>query len=54
LHLIDPVVFNTLRQFRAGIYQRFGSRPDAVDLLDASSVIPSSLQFPNIRPDPAH
>jgi hypothetical protein len=35
--MIDPVLFTTLRQFRAGVYQRFGTRRDALfDLLDAT------------------
>jgi hypothetical protein len=37
--MIDPVLFNTLRQFRAGIYDRFGTRRDALfELLDAAMV----------------
>jgi hypothetical protein len=37
--MIDPVLFNTLRQFRAGVYHRFGARRDALfDLLDAATV----------------
>jgi hypothetical protein len=37
--MIDPVLFNTLRQFRAGVYNRFGARRDALfDLLDAATV----------------
>lgn len=37
--MIDPGVFNTLRQFRAGVYQRFEARRDALfDLLDAAIV----------------
>ena len=37
--MIDPVLFNTLRQFRAGVYQRFGSRRDALfEVLDAAMV----------------
>ena len=28
--MIDPVTFNTLRQFRAGVYQRFDKRADAL------------------------
>ena len=37
--MIDPVLFNTLRQFRAGVYHRFGVRRDALfDLLDATTV----------------
>ena len=37
--MIDPVLFNTLRQFRAGVYNSFGARRDALfDLLDAATV----------------
>ena len=37
--MIDPVVFNTLRQCRAGVYARLGVRRDALfDLLDAATV----------------
>jgi hypothetical protein len=37
--MIDPVLLNTLRQFRAGVYDRFGARRDALfDLLDAALV----------------
>jgi hypothetical protein len=37
--MIDPVLFNTLRQFRAGVYNRLGARRDALfDLLDAATV----------------
>ena len=37
--MIDPVVFNTLRRFRAGIYRRFGTRRAALfELLDAALV----------------
>lgn len=37
--MIDPVLFNTLRRFRAGVYDRFGARRDALfDLLDAATV----------------
>ena len=37
--MIDPILFNTLRQFRAGIYQRLGARRDALfELLDAATV----------------
>ena len=38
--MIDPVVFNTLRQFRAGVYECFGTRRDALfELLDAAIVV---------------
>ena len=37
--MIDPVVFNRLRRFRAGAYGAFGARRDALfDLLDAATV----------------
>jgi hypothetical protein len=37
--MIDPVLFNTLRQFRAGVYRHFGTRRDALfELLDAALV----------------
>jgi len=37
--MIDPTVFNTLRQFRAAVYRRFGIRRDAlVEVLDAATV----------------
>ena len=37
--MIDPIVFNTLRQFRAAVYGRFGMRRDALfELLDAATV----------------
>src|SRR5438067_1928470 len=37
--MIDPVLFNTLREFRAGVYRRFGARRDALfELLDAATV----------------
>ena len=37
--MIDPVVFNALRQFRASVYDRFGTRRDALfELLDAATV----------------
>jgi hypothetical protein len=37
--MIDPVLFNTLRRFRAGVYRRFGTRRDALfELLDAAMV----------------
>ncbi len=37
--MIDPATFNTLRQFRAGVYHRFEARRDALfELLDAATV----------------
>ena len=37
--MIDPVLFNSLRRFRAGVYGTFGARRDALfELLDAATV----------------
>ena len=37
--MIDPATFETLRQFRAGVYQRFEARRDALfEVLDAATV----------------
>src|SRR5687768_3323158 len=37
--MIDPLVFNSLRRFRAGVYGAFGARRDALfELLDAATV----------------
>jgi hypothetical protein len=37
--MLDPVLFNSLRGFRAGVYGAFGARRDALfDLLDAATV----------------
>jgi len=37
--MLDPVMFNSLRRFRAGVYGAFGARRDALfDLLDAATV----------------
>src|SRR3712207_9158675 len=37
--MIDATLFNALRQFRAGVYDRFGARRDALfELLDAATV----------------
>ena len=37
--MVDPVTFNSLRRFRAGVYGAFGARRDALfDLLDAATV----------------
>jgi hypothetical protein len=39
LDTIDPILLDSLRQFRAGVYQCFGARRDALfDLLDAATV----------------
>jgi len=52
--MIDPVVFNDLRRFRAGVYGAFGARRDALfELLDAATVaglVPSlAYLIPNLR-----
>src|SRR5215216_4559138 len=37
--MLDPVTFNSLRRFRAGVYGAFGARRDALfELLDAATV----------------
>ena len=37
--MVDPLLVNTLRQFRAGVYGSFGTRRDALfELLDAATV----------------
>ena len=37
--MIEPATFNTLRRFRAWVYDRFGARRDALfELLDAATV----------------
>lgn len=37
--MIDPVMFNSLRRFRAGVYSAFGARRDALfELVDAALV----------------
>ena len=51
--MIDPVLFNTLRKFRAGLYRRFGTRRDALfELLDAAMVagLVPSLAYLSLTP----
>src|SRR5205823_10267404 len=37
--MLDPMMFSSLRRFRAGVYGAFGARRDALfDLLDAATV----------------
>jgi hypothetical protein len=51
--MIDPATFNTLRQFRAGVYDRFGARRDALfELLDAATVagLVPSLAYLSLPP----
>src|SRR2546421_4415407 len=51
--MIDPATFNTLRRFRAGVYDRFGARRDALfELLDAATVagLVPSLAYLSLAP----
>src|SRR5438270_57647 len=51
--MIDPATFTTLRQFRAGVYQRFEVRRDALfELLDAATVagLVPSLAYLSLAP----
>ena len=51
--MIDPTTFNLLRQFRAGVYQRFDRRADALfELLDAVTVagLVPSLAYLSLPP----
>ena len=51
--MIDSATFNTLRQFRAGVYNRFGARRDALfELLDAATVagLVPSLAYLSLPP----
>jgi CheY-like chemotaxis protein len=45
--MIDPVLFNSLRRFRAGVYGAFGARRDALfELLDAATVAGPWTRWP--------
>src|SRR5947199_3983171 len=51
--MLDPATFNLLRQFRAGVYQRFDKRADALfELLDAVTVagLVPSLAYLSLPP----
>ena len=51
--MIDPATFNTLRQFRAGVYDCFCARRDALfELLDAATVagLVPSLAYLSLPP----
>jgi len=51
--MIEPATFNTLRQFRARVYDRFGPRRDALfELLDAATVagLVPSLAYLSLPP----
>jgi hypothetical protein len=51
--MINPATLNTLRQFRTGVYERFGTRRDALfELLDAATVagLVPSLAYLSLAP----
>src|SRR5260370_8864537 len=51
--MLDPLTLNTLRQFRAGVYDFFGARRDALfELLDAATVagLVPSLAYLSLPP----
>jgi len=51
--MLDPLTLNTLRQFRAGVYECFGARRDALfELLDAATVagLVPSLAYLSLPP----
>ena len=51
--MIDPATLNTLRQFRAGVYDCFRARRDALfEVLDAATVLGlvPSLAYPSLPP----
>src|SRR3954449_3005929 len=51
--MLDPATLNTLRRFRAGVYERFGARRDALfELLDAATVagLVPSLAYLSLPP----
>src|SRR5437870_8792857 len=51
--MLDPLTLNTLRQFRAGVYDCFGARRDALfELLDAATVagLVPSLAYLSLPP----
>ena len=53
--MIEPTLFNTLRQFRAGVYARFGARRDALfELLDAATVTGLVPSLPHLSLTPVH
>jgi hypothetical protein len=51
--MVDPVLFNSLRRFRAGVYGAYGARRDALfELLDAATVagpVPSLAHYGQVR-----
>src|SRR5215207_7664445 len=53
--MIDPVVFTTLRQFRAGISDCFGTRRDALfEVLDAAMVAGLVPSLASVSLTPVH
>src|SRR5258708_40241773 len=51
--MLDPLTLNTLRHFRAGVYDCFGARRDALfELLDAATVagLVPSLAYLSLPP----
>src|SRR6266550_9272953 len=51
--MLDPLTLNTLRHFRAGVYDCFGARRDALfELLDAATVagLVPSLAYLSVPP----
>src|SRR5437660_7412525 len=53
--MIDPATFNTLRQFRAGVYDCFGARRDALfELLDAATVAGLVPSLAHLSLPPVH
>ena len=53
--MVDPLLVNTLRQFRAGVYRRFGARRDALfELLDAATVAGLVPSLAHLSLTPVH
>jgi hypothetical protein len=53
--MIEPATFNILRRFRAGVYDRFGARRDALfELLDAATVVGLVPSLAHVSLPPVH
>src|SRR5207245_4937948 len=53
--MLDPLTLNTLRQFRAGVYDCFGARRDALfELLDAATVAGLVPSLAHLSLTPVH
>jgi hypothetical protein len=53
--MIEPATFNRLRRFRAGVYDCFGTRRDALfELLDAATVIGLVPSLAHVSLAPVH